>query len=75
MAHRRWPSRQLQRIKVALRFRPAIRIVKRIAGMPDYEAFLAHMRTRHPDCRLPSEREFFESYLKQKYAGGGSRCC
>jgi uncharacterized short protein YbdD (DUF466 family) len=49
--------------------------VKRIAGMPNYEAYLEHLRSCHPECPLPSEREYYELYLKQRYAGGGMRCC
>lgn len=49
--------------------------VKRIVGMPDYHAYLEHLRTCHPACPPPSEREYFEEYLKQRYAGGGTRCC
>ena len=50
-------------------------IVKRIAGMPNYEAYLEHLRTCHPECPLPSEGEYYELYLKGRYEGGGMRCC
>ena len=48
---------------------------KRIAGMPNYEAYLEHLRTHHPECALPTEREYFDEYLRGKYGGGFSRCC
>ena len=49
---------------------------KRIVGMPNYSAYVAHLRERHPECVVPTEREYYELYLQGKYGGGvGSRCC
>jgi len=48
---------------------------RRIAGMPNYDAYLEHLRAHHPECAAPSEKEYYELYLAGKYAGGGSRCC
>jgi len=48
---------------------------KRVVGMPDYASYLEHAREQHPDCRLLSEREFYDQYLTARYSGGGSRCC
>ena len=50
-------------------------VVKRIAGMPNYEAYVEHLRTCHPGWPVPSEREYYELYLRQRYEGGGMRCC
>lgn len=49
--------------------------IRRIAGMPDYAAHLEHLRRCHPERRPPSEREFFEEYLRARYADGPTRCC
>ncbi len=49
--------------------------LRRIAGMPDYAAYCAHLRTAHPDRALPTEREFFDEYLRTRYEGGPTRCC
>ena len=49
--------------------------VRRISGMPDYPAHLEHLRRCHPERPLPSEREFFEEYLRARYADGPTRCC
>lgn len=49
--------------------------VRRVLGMPDYEAYLAHLRAHHPGCRLPSEKEYFEEFVRAKYSGGPTRCC
>lgn len=50
-------------------------VFRRIAGMPDYEAYLGHLRQHHPDCPVPSEREFFALYMESRYGNGPSRCC
>lgn len=51
------------------------RVIKRVAGMPDYAAHVAHLRKMHPECAIPTEREYYTAYLKGRYEGGGNRCC
>ena len=46
-----------------------------IAGMPDYHAYLEHLRRCHPDRAPLGEREFFDEYLRARYADGPNRCC
>lgn len=53
----------------------AMSTFKRIAGMPNYEAYLTHLREKHPECAIPTEREYYDLYLEGKYRAGGSRCC
>ena len=43
--------------------------------MPDYHAYLCHLREAHPACPVPSPREFFTMYLEQRYGNGPTRCC
>jgi uncharacterized short protein YbdD (DUF466 family) len=50
-------------------------VLRRIAGMPDYQAYLRHLRLNHPDWPVPSEREFFALYVESRYGNGPSRCC
>lgn len=57
------------------RWTAATRGLRRISGMPDYPAYLEHLRTHHPGCPLPTEREYFEDYLKGRYGAGFGRCC
>ncbi len=52
-----------------------LRTVRRIAGMPDYQAYLEHLRACHPERPVPSEREYFEEYTEARYGSGVSRCC
>jgi uncharacterized short protein YbdD (DUF466 family) len=47
------------------------RVVRRIIGAPDYEAYLAHCREAGHPPRL-SEREYVKEFLDSK---GGVRCC
>lgn len=57
------------------RARRIARVIRRILGMPDYQAYVAHLRAAHPGCTVPSEREFFEEFVRAKYSGGPTRCC
>lgn len=50
-------------------------LLRRLAGMPDYAAYLAHCEATHPDQPRLGEREFFEEYLRRRYEGGPTRCC
>jgi uncharacterized short protein YbdD (DUF466 family) len=50
-------------------------LLRRIAGMPDYDAHLEHLRRCHPDRPLPSRREFFDAYVATRYGDGPTRCC
>lgn len=49
--------------------------LRRLFGMPDYAAYLTHLSTHHPDRPLPTEREFFDEYLRARYGDGPTRCC
>ena len=55
--------------------RRVVTLIQRVSGMPNYAAYLEHLRQHHPGCPVPSEREFFNDYLKRRYGGGFSRCC
>jgi uncharacterized short protein YbdD (DUF466 family) len=50
-------------------------VVRRISGMPDYQAYLDHMQQCHPEKSAPSEREYFNEYLRSRYGDGPARCC
>jgi uncharacterized short protein YbdD (DUF466 family) len=43
--------------------------------MPDYEAYLEHLRSSHPERAAPSEREYYAEYLRSRYEDGPTRCC
>lgn len=49
--------------------------IRQVAGMPDYQAYLAHARRCHPERPPLAEREYFAEYLRSRYADGPHRCC
>ncbi|MBA3660035.1 MAG: YbdD/YjiX family protein [Gemmatimonadales bacterium] len=49
--------------------------VRRICGMPDYAQHVAHLRRSHPDRPLPTEREYFDGWIRARYGDGPTRCC
>jgi uncharacterized short protein YbdD (DUF466 family) len=51
------------------------RLLRGIAGMPDYRAYVEHHRHCHPERPPLGEREFFAEYLRARYADGPNRCC
>jgi uncharacterized short protein YbdD (DUF466 family) len=57
------------------RIEAVLRVVRRIAGMPDYKAFVEHVQRCHPGQRIPTEREYYEAYIESRYGGGATRCC
>ena len=50
-------------------------VTRRVAGMPDYERFVAHLRAEHPGCQIPSRQSYFADYVKGRYDRPGTRCC
>ncbi|ANF56246.1 YbdD/YjiX family protein [Halotalea alkalilenta] len=49
-----------------------------MVGMPDYDTYVSHMRTRHPDQPVMSYQEFFRERQDARYGGGKGRpvrCC
>jgi uncharacterized short protein YbdD (DUF466 family) len=50
-------------------------VLRRIAGMPDYEAYLEHLRCSHPERAIPSQREFYAEFVRSRYDDGPTRCC
>lgn len=50
-------------------------VLRRLAGMPDYIAYLEHLRDFHPERPVPTEREFFEEFVRTRYQDGPTRCC
>jgi len=49
--------------------------LRRVAGMPDYAAHVEHLRRCHPERAVPGEREFYEEFVRARYADGPTRCC
>lgn len=64
-----------RRERLAALLRQALAHGRRVAGMPDYGAYVRHLEAAHPDQPVPSEREFFALYLSARYGDGPTRCC
>jgi uncharacterized short protein YbdD (DUF466 family) len=57
------------------RVRRAGRVLRTIIGAPDYDRYVAHMRSSHPGCAVLSRDEFSRQRLDARYSRPGNRCC
>jgi uncharacterized short protein YbdD (DUF466 family) len=49
-----------------------------MVGIPDYDAYVEHRRTMHPDAPIMTYEEFFRERQDARYAVGRGRfrgCC
>ena len=48
-----------------------------MVGLPDYETYVAHLRSQHPDLPVMSYEEFFRERQDARFGGNGrvGRCC
>ena len=46
-----------------------------VFGIPDYEAYVAHLRAVHPETTPMGRGEFLAWALERRCAGRGPRCC
>jgi uncharacterized short protein YbdD (DUF466 family) len=48
-----------------------------MVGVPEYNAYVAHMTNVHPDQPVMSYEKFFRERQEARYGGNGkiSRCC
>lgn len=52
-----------------------VRTARLAVGVPDYQAYLAHVHRHHPE-REPMDRDaFFIERMNARYGKGRSRCC
>ncbi len=55
-----------------------VRTARLMVGVPDYEAYVAHRKSRHPDEPIMSYPEFFRERQKARYDVGKGKfrgCC
>ena len=62
-------------MNVRRRWRQCVAIARRILGVPDYEAYVEHLRAHHPEAPIPTYAAFFAERQSARYRGGGGRCC
>ncbi len=70
-----WVRRGALWVRMRARLESCLTDFRRVVGMPDYAEYLRHLQQRHPDWPLPTEREFFDLYLRSRYGDGPTRCC
>jgi uncharacterized short protein YbdD (DUF466 family) len=49
-----------------------------MVGLPDYDTYVSHMRTMHPEQVVMTYEEFFRERQQARYGGGNGRigrCC
>ena len=56
-------------------FRRVGKVLRRVIGVPDYEAYLAHLASRHPGERAMTRAEFERDRMEARYNRPGARCC
>ena len=52
-----------------------VSFLRSVAGMPDYQRHIQHLRQCHPELSIPTERQFFEDFVRARYGDGPTRCC
>ena len=65
----------MNRRALANAWRFAVTMGRGLIGVPDYEAYVAHLRTHHPERAIPRYAEFFAERQRARYRAGGGRCC
>jgi uncharacterized short protein YbdD (DUF466 family) len=50
-------------------------VLRRLAGAPDYEGYLAHVRAHHPGVEPVGRDAFYLARLEERYSKPGARCC
>jgi uncharacterized short protein YbdD (DUF466 family) len=47
----------------------------RVLGVPDYDAYLAHVAAAHPGAQPLEREQFMRERLNARYSKVGARCC
>jgi uncharacterized short protein YbdD (DUF466 family) len=53
----------------------AVQTARLSCGVPDYDAYVRHLREHHPEREVPSYQAFFRERQVARYKGTGGRCC
>ncbi|GAB3364581.1 CstA-like transporter-associated (seleno)protein [Lysobacter rhizosphaerae] len=53
----------------------AARTARLAIGIPDYGAYIEHMRSHHPQLAPMGRDAFFRERMAARYGKGRSRCC
>ena len=53
----------------------AVRSARLAVGVPDYDSYVAHVRSHHPQREPMSFETFFAERMRRRYDSGSGRCC
>ena len=56
-------------------WRAACAMARLAIGLPDYDAYVAHMRDAHPGATPMTREAFAIERMQARYGRGRSRCC
>jgi len=56
-------------------WRAACAMARLAIGLPDYDAYVAHMRDAHPGVTPMTREAFAIERMQARYGRGRSRCC
>jgi uncharacterized short protein YbdD (DUF466 family) len=56
-------------------WRAIAKAIRQIVGVPDYDAYVRHMRAHHPEAELVTPDAFMRNCWEEKYSRPGHRCC
>ena len=56
-------------------WRAALQTARLAIGVPDYDAYVAHMRAQHPGEPPMTREAFCIERMHARYGRGRSRCC
>ena len=59
----------------AVAWQRAVQGARLMVGVPDYDAYVAHLRDAHPDVRPLTRDDFLRAAQDRRYGRGTSRCC
>jgi uncharacterized short protein YbdD (DUF466 family) len=62
-------------VQLSTWWRRLVQAARLSCGIPDYEVYVAHLRTHHPERKIPTYAEFFRERQSARYKGTGGRCC
>jgi uncharacterized short protein YbdD (DUF466 family) len=57
------------------RVRSILAVVRRVVGVPDYDAYVAHVHAHHPDATPLGKQAFMQKCWEDRYTRPGNRCC
>ena len=66
---------EVSRSVLTLLFARVQQSARLMCGLPDYDVYVRHLRTRHPGEAVPSYEMFFRSRQEARYGRGMARCC